>query len=225
MVWEKRVSWGLDMGRFEWFTRGMFFKGIRVIAAFGVLLGVAGCSASSDLDELPKQEPLVSIMKTEDAFSGPAKAPTGWLFYAQQAPPKVIGPFLQSFQLSQGKIVGSHLEGSASADIIEAIEAVDFEPFDWKSEAVIAEARLKEDLIRQATLQGKDVAYMPPVTLDGAEYEIIINSKRGRFSMREWNPWPEIDYYAPYSEKIAKLKRVIDTLALHTGRKQLGIAW
>ena len=41
--------------------------------------------------------------------------------------------------------------------------------------------------------------------------------------MREWNPGPLIDFYAPYSEKIAKLKRVIDTLALYIGRKEFGL--
>jgi len=40
---------------------------------------------------------------------------------------------------------------------------------------------------------------------------------------RKWNPYLDIEFYAPYSEKIAKLKLVIDTLASCMGHKQLGL--
>jgi len=206
------------MGRFEWFTRGMFFQGIRVIAAFGVLLGVAGCASlfqDQELDRLPKQEPLVSLMITESALTRNPKAPTGWAFYAHPETPRTT---LHCYELLDGEITKRHLGGFAAARAIEAIEAIDFEPFDWKTEAAIAETRWEK------AFEGKEQPVRYNV-FDGAEYEIVINSKRGKFSMREWNPYPDIEFYAPYSEKIAKLKLVIDTLALHIGRTQLKLGY
>ena len=210
------------MGRFEWFTRGMFFKGIRVIAAFGVLLGVAGCASlfqDPESDRLPKQEPLVSVMITNVALTKTPKAPTGWAFYVRQEP-SMTGqePFryMDGYHVTEGIICERTGGGYPSSEALEAIEAIDFEPFDWKSEAAIAEARWKK------AFEGKEkpTRYF---TTDGAEYEIVINSKRGKFSMQEWNPWPEIVFYAPYSEKIAKLQRMIETLASYMGRTQLGL--
>lgn len=229
------------MVRFEWFTWGMFFKGIRIIAAFGVLLGVVGCSPSSresglipkpeakssdnstavpslDLDKLPKQEPLVSIMITQGAFSGPVSALTGWVFYYVEPDPS-YGSFLRGYRLVNGKIRETTLDSTyTTAEIMKAIQAIDFKPFDWAPEEAVARERLSK------TLQ-EDEGVAIPATLDGAEYEIIINSKHGRFCMRMWNPMPLIDFYAPYSEKIDKLKRVIDTLAVQMGRKRLNLGF
>jgi hypothetical protein len=187
----------------------MFSRVIRVIAATVVLVGVAGCASSSrKADELPLEGPFVSIMITRTAFSGTAKYPHGWIFCViNRGTPEA---FLRGYRLAGGKIRENRV---FSAKVIKDIEAIDFEPFDWKSEAAIAHARWEE------TPEGKEVIRLS--AFDGAEYDIVINSKRGHFGMREWNP--DINYYASCSEKIAKLKRVLDTLAFHMGRKQLGL--
>jgi len=117
---------------------------------------------------------------------------------------------LRGYRLVDGEIKEPRV---FSSKVLKDIEAIEFEPFDWKSEVALAKARWNE------TPDGKDIIRLP--AFDGAEYEIVIKSKRGRFSMREWNPFEDIDFYAPYSEKIAKLKRVIDTLALDMGRRKL----
>jgi len=155
-------------------------------------------------------------MITQGAFSGPVKAPTGWVFYVEQDTLPAQGPILRGYRLVNGEIREATLSGTYTAKIIKAIEAIDFEPFDWDSEVVIAQKQLGKTL-----QEGEGVGI--PTTRDGAEYEIVVNSKRGRFRMQEWNPNPLIDFYAPYSEKIAKLKRVIDTLAVYMGRRQLGL--
>ena len=197
----------------------MLSRLFRIVAGFSILLAIAGCSSpSQESSKLPKQEPLVSIMITQGAFSGPVKAPTGWVFYVEQSLPPAQGAILRGYRLVEGKIRETTLSGSYTAKVIAAIEAIDFEPFDWDSEVAIAQKRLGETL-----QEGEGVGI--PMTHDGAEFEIVINSKRGRFRMREWNPQPFIDFYAPYSEKIDKLKRVIDTLAVYMGRKQLGVGY
>ena len=125
-------------------------------------------------------------------------------------------PILYGYDLRGGNIHASISGGWESKEVVEAIDEIDFEPFDWKSEAAIADAR------RDKALQGETVV-VSPFAFDGAEFEIIINNKRGRFCMREWNPGIQIKCYAPYSEKIAKLKRVIDTLALYAGLNMFGL--
>jgi len=193
----------------------MLSKIYRVVAGFGVLVALAGCASYSKKtiglpDELPEGEPLISIMMTGRALIEAPKSPTGWVFFVHR--PDTQAASLRGFRLVEGKIEESRV---FSSRVLKEIEAIDFEPFELGDELALATARWKE------TPEGKEWVRLR--TFDGAEYEIIINSKRGRFSMREWNPSQDILFYAPYSEKIAKLKRVIDTLALHMGRKQLGL--
>ena len=223
---KNEVIFGVKNGRgrlakrgFDWLAFGMFPKVIRVIAAFGILLGLVGCSSYPEKPEgLPKEEPLFSVMITQSALTRLGEGANGWAFYVKRDPyvtrePSDTYPVLYVYHLREGEIddfIG--FSGLTSEEVVKAIEAIDFEPFDWKSEAAIADARRTKALPDETRL----------ITFDGAEYEIIINSKQGRFLMREWNPWLEIEYYAPYSEKIAKLKRVIDTLALYVGRSKLG---
>ena len=214
---------GLMRGTRMTLLLGMLSRLFRVVAGFSVLMAVAGCASHSKKtiglpDELPKGEPLISIMITRGAFrleqAGadikfvPAKSPLGWAFYVEH--PDTWRASLGGYRL-EGEEIKEYRAYSSS--VLKDIEAIDFEPFELWDEVAIAKARWGE------TPEGKDLVRLR--TFDGAEYEIIINSKRGRFSMRERNPSEDILFYAPFSEKIAKLKRVIDTLALHMGRKQL----
>ncbi len=57
-----------------------------------------------------------------------------------------------------------------------------------------------------------------PLVFDGAEYEILYNKGETRFKWKAWNPGVTIDFFAPYSPKIAKLKNVVDILALYYGK-------
>jgi hypothetical protein len=181
-----------------------------------VLLFAFGCSSPSRVSTLPKQAPLFSLTVTQGAFSGPVTQTTGWLFFVEDSAP-IKGPFLSGYRLVHGEVREILSRGSASAEVVAAIEAIDLEPFDWKTEVEAANARFVK------SFEGKDEGMTAPMTLDGAEWELTIITKHGRFSMREWNPGPQIDFYAAHSEKISKLKRVIDTLALYEGRTKLGI--
>ena len=40
------------------------------------------------------------------------------------------------------------------------------------------------------------------------------------YTARMWNPMSDLDSYAPYSPKIAKLKALIDLFALNYGRSE-----
>jgi len=210
----KNERGGLAKGGFDGLACGMFSRVIRVIAGFGVLLGLVGCASYPEKpDGLPKEEPLFSVMMTQSALTSLGKGPNGWAFYVKREPPN-MHPVLCVYHLWEGEIdERMGFGGWDSGEVVKSIEAIDFEPFDWKTEAAIAEARRDAALPEETRL----------LTFDGAEYEIIINCKRGRFCMREWNPDLPLYYYAPYSEKIAKLQRVIDTLALYVGRHKLGL--
>ena len=79
------------------------------------------------------------------------------------------------------------------------------------------EARLE----KEAKQRGED--YLHLGSRDGAEWEIVIVTRSGRFSVRTWNPGSSFDLYAEHSENLARLKTVIDLLAQYYGRLKLGL--
>jgi hypothetical protein len=100
--------------------------------------------------------------------------------------------------------------GFDSKEVLKAIADVGLEPFDFQKEVE-----------KEAEHRGKQ--YEPFMVLDGAEYEIVVMTDKGKFSLREWDPGYKIDTYAAYSPKIAKLKKVLDILAEYYGRLKFGI--
>lgn len=164
----------------------------------------------------PSRRLLASIIITESAFKGPIRRKAGFEFHVNDAP-GLGGPFLEGEEYRDGKLVDSFDSGSRSAEDIEAIEAVGLAPFDFEREVSAVEARLK----KEAEQRGED--YIHPGSRDGAEWEVVIVTRSGRFSLRAVNPGETIDVYAEHSENLAKLKAVIDLLALYYGRLRLGL--
>ncbi len=59
--------------------------------------------------------------------------------------------------------------------------------------------------------------------MDGAEWEIIISSESGQFTLRKWNPSGDFENYAPFSDNIAKLVAVIKLLSAFYGEGRIGV--
>ncbi len=115
--------------------------------------------------------------------------------------------------LRNGKLI-SEIYGPSK--ILDQIYAVNFESFDFETELKAA-----REIHAQALARGE--AVRAPVIADGTEYEISYDVGETHFKMKAWNPGSDIDYFAPYSPKIAKLKKVLDILALYYGTYAFGI--
>jgi hypothetical protein len=174
----------------------------------------ASCAAA------PRAEPargnlFASIRITESAFKGPIRDKQGFFFYLHEEP-GVAGPMLEGYEFRNGKQVDEFGGGSESAGVIEAIRKAGLTPFDFKREVEEITARLQ----REATARGE--SFIGPQARDGAEWEIVIATESGPFTLRAWNPRGAIDQYAQYSKNIAKLKTVLDLLAQYYGQLKLG---
>ncbi len=154
---------------------------------------------------------------TEAAGSGPIKADTGFYFYVRSAPPNVAGPMLEGYELHDGRVVDSFGGGSDSAMVIDAIVKTGFKPFDYEREVARVSAMLKA----RAAESGEP--FFEPQGRDGAEWEILLVTADGRFTLRAWNPGLTIDVYAAHSDDFRRLKTVIDLLATYYGRTKLGL--
>jgi len=187
-----------------------------------LVLCVAACASgcASTQRHAPAADParrlLASITITKSSFDGPIRRKTGFEFHVNDAP-GAGGPFLEGEKYRDGRLVDSFDGGSGSAKVIEAIGKVGLAPFDFAQEVRTVEARLE----KEAEQRGED--YIAPGSRDGAEWEIVIVTRSGRFSVRTANPGGTLDVYAGRSENLAKLKAVIDLLALYYGRLEFGL--
>ena len=154
-------------------------------------------------------------MMTKSSFNGPIRRKTGFEFHVN-ASPGVGGPFLEGEEYRDGKLVDSFDAGSSSASVIEAIEKVGLPPFDFDREVSAVVARLE----KEAGQRGEDFLVLG--SRDSPEWEIVIVTRSGRFSVRNLDAG-SIDVYAEYSENLAKLKTVIDLLAVYYGRLKFGL--
>ena len=177
---------------------------------------LAGCASSQPAATAsgPARTLLASITITESAFKGPVRRKTGFEFLVVDAPPRDGGPILEGREFRDGKLVDSFDFGSSSTRIA-AIEQVGLTPFDFDREVADATERAR----KQAEERGETFLHG---ARDGAQWEIVIVTKSGRFSLRAWNPVAEVDALAPYSENLAKLKAVIDLLVQDYGRYRMG---
>jgi hypothetical protein len=148
-----------------------------------------------------------SIRVTEGAFSGPTQGATGYFFHLREMA-NGGGSRLTGYRYENGVRREDFGGASGSAGVVLAIREVGLEPFDFAAE--VADTVARDDL-------------MLPFVLDGAEYEIAIHTSTGVFELRAWNPEPTIHAIAPHSEKIAKLKAVLDLLAQYYGRTRFGV--
>ena len=159
---------------------------------------------------------LASMTMTRSASKGPIHRKTGFEFHVVDAAPIGGGPFLEGEEYRDGKLADSFDAGSGAARVIEQIEKIGLAPFDFELEVSSVEARRE----KEAAQRGED--YLPLGSRDGAEWEIVIVTRSGRFRVRTWNPGASFDAYAGYSENFAKLKAVVDLLALYYGRLKFG---
>jgi hypothetical protein len=183
-----------------------------------ICLFAAGCSTAKRevVARLPLGTLFAEIRLTEGAFFGVEKGRSGFFFYVEEDN-GIAGPRLTGYRYKHDSLVGVLGGGSDSRDTVFALRAIGFEPFDYAAEVKSCEARIQAE----AKARGEQV--FAPFVLDGAEYEIVIVTQTGRFTLREWNPRVSIDYYAQHSEKIAKLKAVLDILAKYYGLLEFGI--
>lgn len=190
-------------------------KLIVIIAA----LALSGCSSSRvglAKTELPEGELLVSIELIEGALSGRPQGRTGFFFYVEDSP-GIAGPRLTGYLYINGEIRDLFGGGSGSASVIKSIRAVGLEPFDFMAEVSSTAARLN------AEAEARGERFIGPMVLDGAKYEIVVHTPTGPFRLKEWNPGPTINTFAPHNAKIAKLKALLDILALYYGRGKFGV--
>jgi hypothetical protein len=89
---------------------------------------------------------------------------------------------------------------------VQDLEDIGFEPFDYAAEV--------EECVRKLG----DKKWLGAI--DGIEQEIFIHTKNGDFLLRKWNPYCELEFYAQYSDRIARLKAYLDSLSEIIGKSE-----
>ena len=182
------------------------------IFLFIFVLALSGCSCLGNIEqEAPEGELFISILMVEGAFSGPTKGKTGFVFYIEQPPnANAIGPFLNGYRYRNGKLIDVFDHGSSAREYLQAIEALNFQPFNYQEELKSA--------VKQAE---KDYEIVVLGSRDGAKWELQINTRTGKFILNKWNPGGEIEFLAPYNENFRKLNSIIEILAKYYGSYHL----
>lgn len=187
---------------------------MKIILLWSVML-CSGCAAVPAHEELPvpKGQLLASITMTASAHQGRTKRDARYLFYTD-SPSNAKDRLLTGYEIVDAKIKDVFGGASDSANVTRAIAAVGLEPFDLQNEVKDTTVRLSKP--------GKP--FLGPVCVvgDGADYEIMIATERGEFSLREHEPGCTIEAYAQFSPNIGKLKAVLDLLAQYYGRTKFG---
>jgi hypothetical protein len=181
---------------------------MRAILLLLSVLLTAGCTTNVESEIKSSGKLLFSIRITQGAFIGVSKEANGLFFYLQDSG-EIIGDRMQ-----RGKPTDIIYYGSA--EILQQIEEIGFEPFDFD-----AELKKVDDAVLEEARHGKKMQ-MFMRTLDGAEYEIRYVFGDVDYTLRTWNPIQDMESHASRSPKIAKLKALIDLFGLQYGRAKFG---
>ena len=195
--------------------RVRFDKIMKKIIPILLLLILSSCSAMhhKGLDIKPKGELFAYFRITEMAFYGPVERATGFYFYKETT--DYGGPFLNYYQYKNGVIVDSSGGGSLSEEVFDDIESIGLKPFDYEKEVKIVEEKVEKS--------GGFDGYW--VTADGDEWEIMIQTSKGKFLMKKWNPGTDFRNYAKYSENIKKLEKYIRRLLMYYAETKIGVVF
>ncbi len=171
------------------------------------LLGFAlsSCATSSSNVE-PTGSLVFSVRTTKGAFFGEVKEKTGVFFH------KGDHDLISAQRFSRGKRVEVYGNSSDSRKLLMELDKIGFEAFDFDEEV----GRITQILAEKNKKDGTTL--LAPFTLDGVELEIRFSHGSVKFSLTRWNPNVQIEFYAAYSPKIAKLRDVIDLFARYYGK-------
>lgn len=173
-----------------------------VVALIALFWCDAACYAASESGEL-----LFSFHTIESSSGGDSVKGVNFSFYVNKA------GLITGHYIKNGSVRDVFGGGTDSSNALrKQLKSLAFESMDFE-----AELRTAVDSYREVTKQNGGNILVPTV-LDGAEVEIRYNFEGVDFVLKRWSPQVEIDFYAPYSQKIKKLQALIDIFALHFGR-------
>lgn len=186
---------------------------MKLIASSSFLFLLIACSRNSlTVREFEvKGEPYAHFRIARQSFSPPFEKQTGYYFYKEDVG-KPWGPTLTIYEFRNGTIVDERSTGTASRDVLNEIAAIDFSPFDYEGEIELAHDKY---------MQSEQQPY--EVTLDGTEWEIMLQTENGPFSLRKWNPGSDFFNYSKFSTHLQKLEQVIRRLLMYYGETTIGV--
>jgi hypothetical protein len=187
----------------------------RKIAFLLLLLALAGCAVVQDKPtaEALRGDKFASIRFVDGLYTGTPVAQAGSFYYLYHDPGSPA-PIIRAMRLWNGKIRASIEDAADSAAALKELDKIDLRPFDLDKEVAETRSRLE----KEAALTGNLMPIGPSNDDIKARYEITIRTKEGVFTCIEWNIGPMIDYYAPHSEKIAKLKSAVAVLSKYLAK-------
>jgi hypothetical protein len=161
------------------------------------------CAALSTAAKSPPEPPgeLLASVEMVEGWK-PVERRTGWWFYAQKIHPDLAAPSVTGYEYSNGKLV-REFGGGTEADLYDAIRQAKLEQFDMEQETEAASNRMIEASGAELFICG---------ARDGARYRITFVTAAGRFQYELWNPDNTINCLAPASERLARLKVLLDLL-------------
>ncbi len=166
------------------------------------MLACASVSAVAKAPPDPPGELLASVEMLEGWK--PIKRRTGWWFYAHKSHSDVVAPLVTGYEYSDGKLV-REFGGGTESELYDAIRHAKLEQFDREQEAGAANERLME------AASAKDDIFVCGAR-DGARYRITFATESGTFQYELWNPDNTISCLAPASDRLARLKVLLDLL-------------
>lgn len=192
--------------------RRLVGRPILLLAAGLLLLCEIGCTPTPRYRHFPAPSPdsrlLFSSQRISGAFTGREHRFTGHVFYVAGPDAYNTLPWIDGFEFEDGRVIDYVGFGwIETAALFKQLDDIAFESFDFGAEVDRAIQACEE--VRHSC---------QAATLDGFEWEITVALGDVRMSFRRWNPSAEIDLYASYNPKIAKLKEVIDAFARLYGR-------
>ena len=159
----------------------------------------------------PEDTFFASFQKVEKAFEEPEKYFSGIKYYIHNYKGDI---HLKSFYFKNGRLI-DYFAFCCDEGELEELNNLNFQYFNYKAEVKRAKKLFYEEAARRGeiwVLYGRD----------GNSWKIKIQTDQGLFELSRGEVNGEVDGLATYSEKIATLKRLVDFLALHSGRIQIG---
>jgi len=181
---------------------------MRAILISLCLVLASGCATKL---EKPKGDLLFSIRVTESAFGGIIEKKHGYFFYDD-------GQLITGYYLNRDIVIKTYVGDLQSSKLLRReIKKLSFVPFDFSIEL----HKAIETLVDHTKRGGSDIIQLG--AFDGGEYEIRFIFENTDYTLRRWNPRPDIDFYSVYNPKISKLKTLLDLFASFCGKTKFDL--
>ena len=171
----------------------------------GLFVSLTLTFAGVSLAKAPEPEgKLLASIEIVEGFE-PVRKRTGWWFYFDESP-GLTGPSVTGVEYRNGKIF-QVFGGGSEPELFDAVYRSGIEWFDFAEEQDL----VYERIAKEAEARGEEGVVVGGVR-DGARSIVSLVTDKGVVRFDAWKIGVMSDILAPKSEKMARLKKVLDQL-------------